>query len=120
MKTVNLNIRCTPETKELAKQLAELENRTMSNYIINLIIGDSERKNLGGRKMRKISLDNGRNYMSAAEAMPEIEEKNLWDAVAMAMEEETREAVHNLVAPCTNLEFLEAYLTASSEDLIIG
>ena len=70
--------------------------------------------------MAKISLDNGHTYMTAQEAMPEITDNNLWDAVANMMDDDTREAVHADIAPCTELEFLARYLELASDDLIIG
>ena len=70
--------------------------------------------------MAKISLDNGHTYMTAQEAMPEITERNLWDAVANMMDDDTREAVHAAVAPCTEAEFLAACLERATADLIIG
>lgn len=69
---------------------------------------------------RRISLDNGRTYTTAAEAMPEITERGLWDVIANAMDDETREAVHNELAPCTEQEFLTRYLERATDDLIIG
>ena len=70
--------------------------------------------------MKRISLDNGHTYMTAQEAMPEITDNNLWDAVTQAMDDDTREAVHNEIAPCTEAEFLAAYLERADDDLIIG
>lgn len=68
----------------------------------------------------RISLDNGATFLSAAEAMPEIEKRGLWDAVTDLMIDEIRETVHNDVAPCTDQEFLAAYLAAAPDDLIVG
>lgn len=70
--------------------------------------------------MKQISLDNGRSYMTAQEAMPEITERNLWDAVANLMDDSTREAIHAELAPCTEAEFLARYLELAPCDLIIG
>ncbi len=70
--------------------------------------------------MAKISLDNGHTYMTAQEAMPEITDNNLWDAVANMMDDDTREAVHNETAPCTETELLAASLERAADDLIIG
>ena len=71
-------------------------------------------------KMARISLDNGHTYMTAQEATPEIAANNLWDAVANMMDDDIREAVHAAVAPCTEAEFLAAYLERATDDLIIG
>ena len=70
--------------------------------------------------MARISLDNGNTYMTAQEAMPEITDNNLWGAVADMMDGDAREAVHNEIAPCTEAEFLAAYLERATDDLIIG
>ena len=69
---------------------------------------------------REISLNNGLTFMSAHEAMPEIIERDLWDAVANFMDDEIRERVHAEIAPCTEEEFLTRYLELSEDDLVIG
>lgn len=71
-------------------------------------------------KMAKISLDNGHSFLDAAEAMEEIKERDLWDVVVDRMDDEVREQVHADLAPCTDEEFLEAYLDMAREDLVIG
>jgi hypothetical protein len=69
----------------------------------------------------KISLNNGNSYyMTAQEAMPEIDHRSLWGAVVSMMDDDTREAVHADVAPCTEVEFLAAYLERASDDLVLG
>lgn len=70
--------------------------------------------------MKELSLNNGRTYMTAEEAMPEILERGLWDVVVAFMDDGTREKAHSLVAPCSELEFLKKYLELADEDLIIG
>lgn len=70
--------------------------------------------------MTKISLDNGHTYMTAQEAMPEITDNNLWDAILNMMDDDTAEAVHDELAPCTEQEFLARYLEIADHDLIIG
>ena len=71
-------------------------------------------------RTHEISLDNGANYMTAAEAMPIIESSGLWDAVVSVMNTEARERVHAELAPCTELDFLRRYLELAPSDLIIG
>lgn len=44
MKTEVIRLRVTPELKEAISKLAKKENRTMSNYIENLIIKATERE----------------------------------------------------------------------------
>ena len=67
-----------------------------------------------------ISLDNGVTFMTAADAIPEIEENDLWDIVFEMMDEDTRDGVHNYMSPCTNEEFLDAYLKSAPCNLVIG
>lgn len=67
-----------------------------------------------------ISLDNGRTWMTADEAMEEINERNLWDAIVDMMEDEIREAVHDDLAPCTEEEFLAEYLRRAEDGMVIG
>lgn len=72
------------------------------------------------KTMKQISLNNGHSYMTAAEAMPEIEERNLWDVIVNFIDDDTRETVHAELAPCTTLEFLTRYLEIAPDNLIIG
>lgn len=68
----------------------------------------------------QISLNNGCSYVDAFEAMPEIERRKLWPSVVAVMDAETREAVCNEIAPCTDAEFLQRYLEIAPCDLIVG
>jgi len=70
--------------------------------------------------MKQISIDNGRTYMTAEEAIPEILENKLWPVVVQLMDDDTREQVHNEIAPCTEREFLARYLELAPRDLVIG
>lgn len=70
--------------------------------------------------MKKISLNNGTTYLDAAEAMGEINARNLWDTVVGMMDDETRDKVHAELAPCTEEEFLNGYLENAADDLVIG
>lgn len=67
-----------------------------------------------------ISLDNGRTWMTAEEAMDEINERNLWDVIVNMMDDDIREAVNADLAPCTDEEFLADYLRRSDDGLVIG
>lgn len=71
-------------------------------------------------RVREISLDNGITFLTADEAMPIIDDRNLWEAVVEVMDTEIREAVHSELAPCTKLAFLRRYLELAPENLIIG
>jgi hypothetical protein len=66
--------------------------------------------------MAKISINNGASTHSPEEAIQIMG----WDVISQYMDDTTRETVHILMAPCTELEFLEAYLSVAEEDLIIG
>lgn len=68
---------------------------------------------------KKISLDNGRTFVSAHDAMPEILRLNLWDAIVNLMDDEVRERVHAF-APCDEGEFLIKYLELAEENLVLG
>ena len=70
--------------------------------------------------MKQISINNGRTYMTAEEAMPEILKNKLWPVVEQMMDDDTREQVHRELAPCTELEFLTRYLELAPHDLVIG
>ena len=70
--------------------------------------------------MTQISLDNGHTYLDAQEAAPIIDSMRLWDAVWEIMDDDLREKIHMEHAPCSNEEFLVAYLAESEENLIIG
>lgn len=66
--------------------------------------------------MKKISISNGMSYTTPEAAIKELD----WDVLVNYMDDDTREAVHFAVAPCTELEFLQEYLRRAPEDLIIG
>lgn len=65
---------------------------------------------------KSISIDNGLTFVTPEEAMEGLS----WDVIAHYMEDEAREQVHNELAPCTNLEFLNRYLEVAKYDLVIG
>ena len=69
---------------------------------------------------KSISLDNGSTWLSAEEAANEINRRDLWDLVYSLMDDETRETVHGRLAPCSDAQFLSAYLAAADDDLVIG
>ena len=70
--------------------------------------------------MAKVSIDNGRKYLDATEAIPQIVERNLWDALVNVMDDSIREDVTAELAPCTNEQFLTRYLEMAGDDLVIG
>ena len=43
-KTERIDIRISPELKQQLQQAADRENRTVSNYIVNLILKDLNQK----------------------------------------------------------------------------
>jgi hypothetical protein len=73
----------------------------------------------------QVSIDNGEHWYTVydvSDIMPEIEERGLWQALVNAMDDDTRETVHALLAPCEDAEFLEEYLYRAPVgcDLCIG
>ena len=66
--------------------------------------------------MAYISIDNGHSYVDASEALEAIS----LDTMTNYMDDDTREAVHNECAPCTDVEFLTRYLELAPDDLVIG
>ena len=64
----------------------------------------------------RIKINNGATYTTPAEALEEIS----LDTMAEYMDDDTREAVHNELAPCSDIEFLERYLEIAPDDLIVG
>lgn len=45
----------------------------------------------------------------------EIVDLGFFDSAVMLMDEDIREAVHDDLAPCTNLEFMEEYMVRHEE-----
>jgi|GEM_PF-4627953 uncharacterized protein (DUF1778 family) len=43
LKTESINVRVKPEIKRLAEELAERENRTLSNWVESLILREAEK-----------------------------------------------------------------------------
>lgn len=73
--------------------------------------------------MRKISLDNGFTFLTADEALKEMQSERCsvtWDALVNLMDDDTREAVAYELAPCSESEFLARYLEVAADDLIVG
>lgn len=73
----------------------------------------------------QVSIDNGEHWYTVydvSDIMPEIEERGLWQALVNVMDDDTRETVHALLAPCEDAEFLEEYLYRApvGMDLCIG
>ena len=66
--------------------------------------------------MAQISIDNGHSYTTPENALQEHD----MDTLAHYMDDDTREAVHRELAPCTDAEFLAAYLERAADDLIVG
>ena len=66
--------------------------------------------------MAQISIDNGHSYTTPQEAISALS----WGAIVNMMDDDTCEAVHNEIAPCTEAEYLARYLELAPCDLIIG
>lgn len=84
---------------------------------------------------KRISLDNGITYMTAAEAVKYInktprrkvnetqQEKQRmlwWSKIISSMDEDLYHEVDEDVSPCTGEEFLAEYLDRAPHDLVIG
>jgi len=66
--------------------------------------------------MKHISIDNGNSWTTPEAAIATLG----LDVIVNCMDDDTREAVHAELAPCTEVEFLAAYLERATDDLIIG
>jgi hypothetical protein len=64
----------------------------------------------------KISVNNGNSFCTVKEAL----EKVGMEVIVSMMDDDTREAVHSELAPCTDEEFVTRYLELAPENLIIG
>lgn len=98
--------------KDIIDRLEAQENK--SGYIKSLIRADIKQQE--ENKMKKISLDNGYSYITPAEALGIIP----LDLLAEYMDDETREAVHHELAPCTDEAFLTRYLEIAKKDLVMA
>jgi len=65
-----------------------------------------------------ISLDNGVTF-SDADDLTDDQLTRLWDVIVAYMDDNTREAVHAELAPCSKRDFLRRYLELAADDLII-
>lgn len=117
-KAVKVSVTLYPE--ELAALAAEAKNRRLSRSTVLRMIVQDWIKTRRSTMAKQISLNNGNTYLDADEAMPIIEERDLWQVVVETMDSEVRETVHGLIAPCSNLSFLKMYLEKAKEDLVIG
>jgi hypothetical protein len=61
-----------------------------------------------------LSIDNGRSVCTPEEAIAALP----WEVIVNAMDDDIREQVHMAVAPCSELEYLVAYLKFGS--IVIG
>lgn len=66
-----------------------------------------------------VSFDNGRNAMTAEDAMPFIEATGNLQNVVDSMDDDLRECLHEKLSHCSNLDFLKEYLSHSDEDLCV-
>ena len=73
--------------------------------------------------MKHLNISNGNPFYDWAgeEILQHWDEiEPLWSALVQFMDEETREEVHLVFAPCTAQEFLLEYLKRAPQDLVIG
>ena len=66
--------------------------------------------------MARISIDNGAHFVDVEEAVAGAD----WDTIVNFMDDDTRETVHDELAPCSREDFLRRYLELAEDDLIIG
>lgn len=66
--------------------------------------------------MKRISTNNGATWTTPEEALEHVS----METIAQYMDDETREQVHEELAPCTDSEFLRRYLEIAPDNLIIG
>ena len=66
-----------------------------------------------------ISIDNGTNYMTAAEAAQTLTDIQ-YQMIVNIMDDDLREQIHMELAPCTREQFLALYLERANDDLVIG
>jgi protein subunit release factor A len=119
----------TEKTLEIISEVGKLEMMNIDNLEgtkseldklgYDSFVDDSTDYLVCSKRIQKLSLNNGNSYVDDLE---EHEERinELWEVISELMDDETREMVHNELAPCTNLEFLTRYLELATCDLIIG
>lgn len=96
----------------------DIGHRTPPEYVVKLVAYKIDKEDAKLASM--ISLDNGNTFLTAEDAMPIIQERDMWDVVANYMDDDIRETVHAELAPCTEMEFLHRYLQLAKDDLLIG
>lgn len=106
-----------PETEEAFLEMCDDSSAWESDWeVLETVHRVKPGQKKGQTTMKQISVDNGATYTTPAAALEEIG----LDTMAEYMDDDTREAAHNEIAPCTDLEFLERYLEIAPDDLIIG
>jgi hypothetical protein len=73
--------------------------------------------------MAKLNLKNGNPRADiGAHELADHEQDIIaaWGAIVNVMDDDTRERVHDEIAPCTEIEFLARYLALSTENLVVG
>lgn len=113
-----------PHRVSIADWIEQLDIRVVGEQLkqrdwIEFRTLDEAREWVAEHVAKHVSLDNGLTFLSADEAIDDIESRGLWDAVVNAMDDDVREYVHNEMAPCSNKEFLERYLVLAYDDLVI-
>jgi len=69
----------------------------------------------------QISFDNGLNYYGINN-LYQVDDLILrfWDQIVALMDDDKRERLHGMFAPCTQIYFLTQYLNIANKDIIIG
>ena len=107
-------IRLKINRKTEPELLAWVEKQGNIQGYIKQLIMDDMKKGRGNMK-KQISVNNGHSFVDARTAIETIG----WDAIVNAMDDETREKVHEEGIE-TEEEFLERYLEAAPHDIVIG
>lgn len=74
-----------------------------------------------GKLPKKISLNNGTSYIDVEDLKKfESKIKEKWEVIEQFMDSDIMNDVHIEISPCTEIEFLDAYLKKAKDDIVIG
>ena len=109
--TTRFNLKFNNRTDaEIIEKLKSVSS--MQGYIRHLIQNDIE----ASKPRHRISIDNGVSFVDLETAVRSVD----WCVISNAMDDDILEHVHQMLAPCSEIEFLDRYLRLSPDDLIIG
>jgi hypothetical protein len=102
---------------ELMEQVDELTDDEVDESCAEIEDGEPAIINLSNGLGRDYSISEVEDALADARRMWG---NNAWDTIVNMMDDETREAVADEFAPCTEADFLQEYLRRAPHDLIIG